>query len=51
MMREIHKIGYQFTQPFVMESTVSQRVLGLAPTPWEMVATETIDWWRATQPA
>lgn len=51
MMREIHKIGYQFTQPFVMESTVSQRVLGLGPTPWETVARETLDWWCATQPA
>ena len=49
MMREIHKIGYQFTRPFIMDSTASQRVLGLVPTPWETVATETIDWWRTTQ--
>ena len=49
MMREIHKIGYQFTRPFVMDSTASQRALGLAPTPWETVATETIDWWCSTQ--
>lgn len=49
MMREIHKIGYQFTEPFVMESSTSQRALGLGPTAWDTIAAETVAWWRATQ--
>lgn len=49
MMREIHSIGYQFTEPFVMESTTSQRALGLEPTAWDTIAAETVAWWRATQ--
>ncbi|MEP7765692.1 NAD-dependent epimerase/dehydratase family protein [Sanguibacter sp. 25GB23B1] len=51
MMREIHKIGYQFTEPFVMDSTASQRALGITPTTWDTIATETVGWWRTTQHA
>lgn len=49
MMREIYKIGYQFTEPFVMDSTASQSTLGVVPTPWDTIAAETVAWWRATQ--
>ncbi|WP_024287079.1 NAD-dependent epimerase/dehydratase family protein [Cellulomonas sp. KRMCY2] len=42
MLREIHRIGYQFTEPFVLDSTRSQQVLGLAPTPWPTIIAETL---------
>lgn len=48
MLREIHRIGYQFTEPFVMASTESQQVLGVAPTGWETIIPTTLDWWRAS---
>ncbi|PFG33890.1 NAD-dependent epimerase/dehydratase family protein [Sanguibacter antarcticus] len=50
MMREIHKIGYQFSRSFVMDSTASQHALGLSPTSWKAIASETLDWWYAAQP-
>jgi len=42
MMREIHRVRYQFTEPFVVDSSRSQQVLGLAPTPWETIVAETL---------
>ena len=48
MMREIHRIGYQFTEPFVMDSTESERVLGVAPTGWDDIVSTTLAWWRST---
>ncbi len=42
MMRELRRVGYQFTQPFVADSTRSQEVLGVTPTPWETVVAETL---------
>lgn len=41
-MREVHAMGYQLVEPFVMDSTESQRVLGLGPTPWPTVVAETL---------
>ena len=34
LLRELAGTVYQFTGPFVMDSTAAQRVLGLAPTAW-----------------
>jgi len=48
MMREIHRIGYQFTEPFVMDSIESERVLGVAPTGWDDIVSTTLGWWRST---
>lgn len=45
-LRETARMGYQFTEPFVMQSTVSQAVLGLAPTPWPQIIDETLRAWR-----
>ena len=45
MLREVFAMGYQFVEPFVMDSTVSQNVLGLAPTPWDTIVAETLAWW------
>jgi nucleoside-diphosphate-sugar epimerase len=47
MLREIAAMGYQFVEPFVMESAASQQVLGFAPTPWDTIIDETLTWWRA----
>ncbi|WP_199424670.1 NAD-dependent epimerase/dehydratase family protein [Actinotalea solisilvae] len=51
MMREVHAMGYQLVEPFVMDSTASQRTLGLAPTPWPTIATETLAALRRPAPA
>jgi len=34
LLRELAGTVYQFTGPFVMDSTAAQRDLGLAPTAW-----------------
>lgn len=47
--RELAEMNYQFTKPFVMNSTASETLLGLAPTPIDQAARETVDWWRAEQ--
>ena len=46
-MRELAEVAYQFEAPFVLDATGSERELGLAPTPIERAASETIGWWRA----
>ncbi|WP_422391992.1 NAD-dependent epimerase/dehydratase family protein [Arthrobacter sp. N1] len=45
-VREIAELAYQFDRPFVMDSSASERLLGLAPTPLEQGAAETVRWWR-----
>lgn len=42
MMREIGRVGYQFVEPFVMESEASARTLGVAATPWPTIVAETL---------
>lgn len=42
MMRELHAVGYQFTEPFVMDSAASQATLGTTPTPWPTIVAETL---------
>jgi hypothetical protein len=36
-----------FTRPFVLDSTHSEALLGLAPTPLDVATKETVDWWRS----
>ena len=36
-----------FTRPFVLDSTQSEELLGLTPTPLDVAAKETVDWWRS----
>lgn len=45
-MRELTEMLYQFQQPFVMDSTASQKLLSLSPTPLDMAAVATLQWWR-----
>ncbi|MFC8039880.1 NAD-dependent epimerase/dehydratase family protein [Paenarthrobacter sp. NPDC057355] len=44
-MRELAELLYQFERPFVMDSTESQRLLGLEPTPLPEAAAATVAWW------
>lgn len=37
MMREIHSISYQFTDPWVIDSSATTQALGLQPTDWKTV--------------
>ena len=50
MMREVQRISYQFTEPFEVDSSRSERELGLEATPWDVVVGATLDWWRASGP-
>jgi nucleoside-diphosphate-sugar epimerase len=45
--RELAETSYQLTAPFVLDSSRSGALLGLSPTPLEVAAKETVDWWRA----
>ncbi|MCD2107520.1 NAD-dependent epimerase/dehydratase family protein [Rhodococcus erythropolis] len=47
--RELAEMNYQFTKPFVMDSSASEVLLGLSPTPLDQAAQETVAWWRAEQ--
>lgn len=46
MMRELAEMNYQFERPFRLDSTDSERLLGLAPTPLPEVAAGTVAWWK-----
>lgn len=46
LMREIDELLYQFTDPFVMDSSLTESTFGLSPTPWDEALPATVDWWR-----
>ena len=45
-MRELVEMLYEFTQPFIVDSTKASEQLGLEPTPLDQALRETIDWFR-----
>jgi len=45
-MRELAEMLYQFERPFVMDSSRSQELLELEPTPLPEAAAATVAWWR-----
>ncbi len=45
--RELAETSYMFTRPFVLDSSRSEALLGQAPTPLDVAAKETVDWWQA----
>jgi len=47
--RELAEMNYQFTKPFVMDSSASEVLLGLSPTPLDQAAEATVAWWREEQ--
>ncbi|MGW0020129.1 NAD-dependent epimerase/dehydratase family protein [Rhodococcus sp. NPDC003382] len=44
--RELAEMLYQFTDPFVMDSSRSEEALGVTATPLPVAAAETVRWWR-----
>ncbi len=46
-MRELAETSYQFSKPFVLDSTHSEELLGLSATPMDVAAKETVDWWQS----
>jgi nucleoside-diphosphate-sugar epimerase len=46
LVRELPKTLYQFTAPFVIDDSSTRTVLGLQPTPWPDVLSETIAAYR-----
>ena len=45
-IREVVEMLYEFTQPFIVESTRARERLGLEPTPLDQAIGETVDWFR-----
>ncbi|WP_029289686.1 NAD-dependent epimerase/dehydratase family protein [Cellulomonas sp. HZM] len=45
-VREVARVRYQFTEPFVVDSSATERTLGLSPTPWDAIVRETVTWWQ-----
>jgi nucleoside-diphosphate-sugar epimerase len=43
---EMVEMMYEFERPFVVESSKTERSLGLAPTPMEEALRETVAWYR-----
>ena len=50
-MRELAELLYQFENPFVMDSTHSESLLGLRPTPLQEGAAATVSWWQGQEAA
>ncbi|GAA1272924.1 NAD-dependent epimerase [Planotetraspora silvatica] len=46
MLKEMRETRYQFDRPFVLDSSASEAVLGLAPTSTDDALKATIAWWR-----
>lgn len=47
MLREVRRVAYQFTEPFEVDSRLSERELGVRATPWDEAIDATLAWWRA----
>ncbi len=45
--RELAETAYQFSGPFVMDSSRSERLLDMAPTPLAEAVAATVAWWRS----
>lgn len=49
MMRELKETWYQFAEPWVTDSTLTEQTFGLTATPLEDGAAATVEWWRNQQ--
>ena len=47
VVRELEETRYQFVRPFVLDSSATERELGLAPTPWDEVCRANVELVRA----
>jgi nucleoside-diphosphate-sugar epimerase len=43
LLREINELSYQRTAPYILDSSETEKELGLAPTPWETVCRRTAE--------
>lgn len=43
LLREIADLSYMWTQPYVLDSSLTQQTLDLAPTPWDEVCRRTLE--------
>lgn len=50
MLRELEETRYQFTRPYVLDSSAATAVFGLEPTPLERTFADTVAWWRGRVP-
>ncbi|QYJ04365.1 NAD-dependent epimerase/dehydratase family protein [Nocardioides panacisoli] len=48
--REVAELAHQFTGPWVLDSSRSERRLGLQPTPFADAVRATVAWWRDREP-
>jgi nucleoside-diphosphate-sugar epimerase len=48
LLRELRETRHQFERPFVLDSSHTSAVFGLAPIPWEQTLKETVDYLSAT---
>jgi nucleoside-diphosphate-sugar epimerase len=46
VVRELAEVRYQFTAPFVMDSSAFTSTFGLAATPLDQAAAATVAWWK-----
>ena len=49
-IRELDEMRYEFTQPFIVDSTKAQTRLGIEPTPLTDAIAATVAWYRNRQP-
>jgi nucleoside-diphosphate-sugar epimerase len=47
VMRELKETWYQFAEPWVIDSTLTEQTFGIAATPLDEAAAATVAWWRA----
>jgi nucleoside-diphosphate-sugar epimerase len=47
MMRELKETWYQFEQPWITDSALTETTFALTATPLAEAATATVEWWRA----
>ncbi|WP_309071766.1 NAD-dependent epimerase/dehydratase family protein [Arthrobacter sp.] len=50
-LRELKELLYQFENPFVMDSSRSEALLDLKPTPLQQGAAATVSWWQGKEAA
>lgn len=46
MLREVRRVSYQFSAPFLVDSSRSEQTLGVRATPWDEAVEATLAWWR-----
>jgi nucleoside-diphosphate-sugar epimerase len=47
MMRALKETWYQFAEPWIADSTLTEQTFGLTATPLDEAAAATVAWWRA----